>query len=164
MKVCFPANAVSTVKHHLGFTAPKVKATRTPGNLRSIVIAKHFGNKVEETVGNFRYELYTLAPSIEGLHLEYMELSNGGFYLSCFDDQLAKGAMARQVPVTWRLGLPQHGILSFDAVSILATAMAYAELGSVHEEDHYRTHFNLLLEYAKCHDEAAAIQQLTHLF
>lgn len=162
MKVCNPANIVSTVKQHLGLAVPTIKACRTPGNLRSMVIAKHFGNSVDETIGNFRYELYCLAPMIEGVHFEYMELSNGGFYLSCLDEQFAKGGLPRQVPVTWRLGIPQQGELSFDAASIVAMLLTYVELGGIREDDRFRRHFDLLLDYAKCHVESDEIQRLTH--
>lgn len=128
--------------------AKSIQASPVPGYLRSSTLPKRFP-------GLFLvFEMYVynhmdkFAKSYSGGYWEFMELSNGGFYMSLQSHKLF------QVEVETN---SFEGTMSSDAASLVANLFTYCRLANQHELDYLIRGFHLLRDYACEHPEGRLI-------
>lgn len=127
----------STIKKHI-----------VPGNLRASTLPKKFPGPyaVYESLV-FRY-LELFSGSYEGGYWDFVELSNGGFYMSLRSSQ------------PFHLIIASNGFdgeMSADAASVVVNLFALCQLANEHELESLTEMFYALRYYASEHSEARQI-------
>lgn len=126
-------------------------AKKVPERQRSNAMPKHIGRYYMNVEQAIFMKLDEYSKSYSGGYFEFMELSNGGFYLSLSDDE------------EFHIVNPNNyyeGTLSADAYSLAACLMVYSDFSLMLEgerQEHFSTLFHKTREYALTHPEASAI-------
>ncbi len=132
----------------LTIPCPSIIATPVPGHLRMQTLPKRFpGLFLVFEMNVYRY-MDKLTGSYSGGYWEYMELSNGGFYMSLKSDTRF------QVSVS---GNHFEGSMSADAASLVANLFTYSQLAFAHQLESISDGYHALRDYVGCHPESAAI-------
>ena len=125
-----------------------INATPIPGHLRARTLPMRFPGLFlvfEMTVYSY---MDKFAKSYSGGYWEYIELSNGGFYMSLNSDQ------------SFRVDVDSNcfeGTMSANAASLVANLFTYSQLANQHKLDYLIEGFHVLREYACIHPEGKLI-------
>lgn len=127
-----------------------IQKTVVPGHLRASTLPKRFPAMflVYESLV-YRY-LEIFSNDLQTGYWEFVELSNGGFYMSL------------QSPKTFHLYIPSSGFegeMSADAASVIVNLFAQCHLANQHELDGLIGMCHALREYAREHAEACLIRK-----
>jgi hypothetical protein len=129
-------------------TSQKIQVREIPNDERLQALPRHFGRHmltVEYAVYAFARQLST---QYAGGYWNYLELSNGGFYMAPTQD------------TPFKVGVDTNGFeghMSADAVGITACLFALSHLSFQIQHESIASHFHQLREYALEHAEASAI-------
>ena len=125
-----------------------IAATVVPDSRRMQFLPKHFGAEMmvaEATVYDF---MRALCRSYSGGYWNFIEISNGGFYMQLHGEGL--------LPISVSMGNDYSGEMSHDAASITVTLFALNRL--VHRGlDRFDDAYYLLLDFAAHHPERTEI-------
>ncbi len=127
---------------------PSITATTVPGHLRLRTLPTRFpGLFLVFEMSVFNY-MDKFVKSYNGGYWEYIELSNGGFYMSLNSDK------------SFNLTVDSNGFegtMSADAASLVVNLFVYCQLANQHELDYLIEGFHALREFACLHPEANLI-------
>lgn len=129
-------------------TAPSINASIVPGHLRPGTLPKRFPNLYlvfEMSVFNY---MDTFVKSYKGGYWEFVNLSNGGFYMSLQSDE------SFLVEITSN---DFAEILSADAASLVANLFVYCRLANQHKLNYLIEGFHALRQFALNHPESKLI-------
>lgn len=129
-------------------STPIISASLVPGHLRSKTLPKRFPGLFlvfEMTVYSY---MDKFVKSCSGGYWEYIELSNGGFYMSLSSDQSFRVEVNRNC---------FEGTMSANAASLVANLFAYGQLANQHKLDYLIEGFHALRRYASMHPEGKLI-------
>ncbi len=126
----------------------KIVATVVPGHLRAATLPKRFPSMflVFESLV-YRY-LEVFSDAYNGGYWEFMDLSNGGFYMSLKSNS------------RFYLSIASNGFegeMTADAASLVANIFAIGQLANQHGTDHIIELYHLLRDFASEHPEANRI-------
>lgn len=121
-----------------------------PGHLRASTLSKHFPAMflLYEPLVYRYFDLFS--NSYDGGYWEFVDLNNGGFYMSL------------QSPKTFHLCIASNGFegkMSADAASVVVNLFALCHLANQHELDSLIDMYHFLRDYACEHSEARQILQ-----
>lgn len=125
-----------------------ITATPVLGHLRSATLPRKFPGLFlvfEMTVFNY---MDKVANSYRGGYWEFIDLSNGGFYISLKSDKSFKIEIDSNY---------FEGILSADAASLVVNLFTYSQLANQHKLDYLIEGFHALRDYALLHPEGHLI-------
>lgn len=126
-----------------------VAARRVEDSQRINSLPRHFGNRLLTFEGAVYDFMRRFSPDYRGGFWEFIELSNGGFY------------MAPQQEGTFRFSVDTNGYdgeMSPDAAGITVCLFACSHLSFRYCDDQvFADHFHRLREFAMDHAEASAI-------
>lgn len=129
-------------------TSTKIDAREVPSDERLQILPRHFGRHML----SIEYAVYTfmrkLANQYTGGYWNYLELSNGGFYM----------APAHDTP--FNICVESNGFegpMSADAAGITACLFALSHLSFQIEHESIAEHYHQLRDFALDHAEAAVI-------
>ena len=129
-------------------TEHSINASIVPDHLRLGTLPKRFpGLYLVFEVSVFNY-MGTFVQSYNGGYWEYVNLSNGGFYMSLKSDE------SFLVEVTSN---DFAETLSADAASLVANLFAYCRLANQHQLDYLIEGFHALRQFALNHPESTLI-------
>lgn len=137
-------------------STPIIKASLVPGHLRSTTLPKRFPGLFLVFEMTVHCYMDKLVKPCSGGYWEYIELSNGGFYMSLISNQ------------SFRVEVDSNcfeGTMSANAASLVANLFAYRQLANQHKIDYLIEGFHTLRRYACMHPEGnlilAAIETAT---
>jgi hypothetical protein len=129
-------------------TSQKIQVREIPNDERLQALPRHFGRHMLTV----EYAVYAFARQLSsqyaGGYWNYLELSNGGFYMAPTQD------------TPFKVGVDSNGFeghMSADAVGITACLFALSHLSFQIQHESIASHFHQLREYALEHAEASVI-------
>ncbi len=127
-----------------------ISATPVPGHLRIETLPKRFPGLYLVFEMNVYKNMERLAPAYaqSSGYWEFIELSNGGFYMSL------------KSSAEFRVSVPGNyfeGCMSADAASLVANLFTYSQLAFEHHLDYICDGYRMLRDYVSLHPEARAI-------
>lgn len=125
-----------------------IQATPVPGHLRSSALPKRFPGLFLVFEMNVYDHMDKFAKLYSGGYWEFMELSNGGFYMSL------RSTKSFHVEIDSN---QFTGTMSADAASLVANLFTYSRLVHEHRLDYLTRGFHLLRDYASEHRESRLI-------
>lgn len=129
-------------------TSPQIVRSVVPAQLRMRTLPRRFPNLylIYESLVYSYAECF--AEGYTGGYWEFIELSNGGFYMSLQSDRIFNVEIASN-----RFG----GELSADATSLVANLFALCHMANAHKLDYLTDQYYALKDYAGQHAEARQI-------
>lgn len=129
-------------------TTPKIKAVIVSENQRLSCLPKYFGKQMISAEQGIYNTLSKLCTNYKGAFWNFYELDNGGFYMApCLDEKF-------EIFVE---GNGYEGILSADAVGIVATLCVINHLCWLDKAEKMINQYYLLRDFAAEHSEANEI-------
>jgi len=129
-------------------TSQKIQVREIPNDERLQALPRHFGRHMLTV----EYAVYAFARRLSnqyaGGYWNYLELSNGGFYMAPTQD------------TPFNVGVDTNGFeeqMSADAMGITACLFALSHLSFQIQHESIASHFHQLREYALEHAEASVI-------
>jgi hypothetical protein len=128
-------------------SAVKVEAYAVPEDARMGTLPRHFGRHMLTVEGHIYDFLSQFCSAYHGGVWQFLELSNGGFYMSPPED-------------TYQLQVDGNGFkgcMSADAAGITVCLFTFSHMSFGYATDIFSRHFYQLREFAQEHPEAALI-------
>jgi hypothetical protein len=119
-----------------------------PDSERLDVLPRHFGRAMLLVEHSIYSWMRTLSTGYTGGYWRYVELSNGGFYMS------------PQTPGAFKVNVEGNGFeaeMSAEAAGITACLFALSHLSFQNPAECLATHYHLLRDFALSHPEASSI-------
>jgi hypothetical protein len=129
-------------------TKPAINAIPVPAHLRAQTLPKRFPGLFLVFEMNVYNYIDKFAKAYTGGYWEFIDLSNGGFY------------MALQSHKSFHVEVASNsfeGTMSADAASLVANLFTYCHLANQHELDYLIKGFHALRDYASEHLEGRLI-------
>lgn len=132
----------------LSETKSTINAIPVQGHLRNRTLPRRFPGLFLVFEMNIYSYMDKFVKSYSGGYWEYIELSNGGFYMSLKSDK------------SFLVEIDSNGFegtLTADAASLVANLFVYCQLANQHELDYLIQGFHALRDYARLHPEGHLI-------
>ncbi|QEY16021.1 antirestriction protein [Cellvibrio sp. KY-GH-1] len=125
-----------------------INAIPVPGHLRMQTLPRRFPGLFLVFENNVYDHMNKFAKSYKSGYWEFIELSNGGFYMSLKSDK----KFFVEIDSNYF-----EGTMSADAASLVANLFVYSRLAEQHNLDYLIEGFHALYEYARLHPEGQLI-------
>ena len=125
----------------------QIESRAVPQEARAAILPQHFGRHMLTVEGRIYDFMTQFAKTYHGGYWEFLELSNGGFYM-------------RPPEGTCELRIYSNGFsghMSADAAGITVCLFAFSHLSFECEGSMFAEHFHWLREFSLTHPEASVI-------
>jgi hypothetical protein len=127
---------------------PRIEAYRVSQHARIGTLPRHFGRHMLTVEGQIYDLMRRFSPNYTGGDWQFLELSNGGFYMTPPDKTL-------------RLSIPSNGYaghMSADAAGITVCLFTFSQLSFQYQDvEIFSRHFHRLRDFAIGHAESVQI-------